>query len=237
MGTRLSRRAAVRVAFGVVALLGTAAGIAYATIPDSNGIYTACMLNGAGTIRLIDPSLPSTSLRSHCASFETTITWDRQGQPGPQGPQGPKGDPGPQGDTGPQGPAGPDAGTVLTGRINALATVLPRDNGSPSGTSTGNFDPAAVSYRTPNHALIAQDLSVELTAAPGAGAGRTFVLYVNGSASDLSCQILDNATSCTSTTTAAIPANSDIVISDNTSFPFAIPAAADALFGLRLTNQ
>jgi hypothetical protein len=39
-----------------VAVVGAlaAAGVAYAAIPDSNGVYTACMLNGVGTVRLID---------------------------------------------------------------------------------------------------------------------------------------------------------------------------------------
>jgi len=33
-----------------------AAGVAYATIPSSSGVYTGCVLKGVGTIRLIDPS-------------------------------------------------------------------------------------------------------------------------------------------------------------------------------------
>jgi hypothetical protein len=35
-----------------VLALVTAGGVAYATIPDSNNVYTACIKN-AGTIRLI----------------------------------------------------------------------------------------------------------------------------------------------------------------------------------------
>src|SRR5436190_7219801 len=98
------RRKVVVLAGAVAAL--AAAGIAYATIPDANGIYTACKLNSTGTIRLIDPSLPSTSLLQHCTSLETQISWNQQGQTGAQGlagVQGPKGDPGP---AGPAGPAG-----------------------------------------------------------------------------------------------------------------------------------
>jgi hypothetical protein len=88
---------------GALALAG---GVAYATIPDSGAVYTACMLKNVGTIRLIDPSLPSTNAQSHCTSLETKITWNQQGQPGPLGPQGPKGEAGAQGDSGPQGPKG-----------------------------------------------------------------------------------------------------------------------------------
>jgi Gp5 C-terminal repeat (3 copies) len=77
------RRRLVLVAVVVIVL--AAGGVAYATIPDANGVYTACRLNATGTIRLIDPSGPSTSLLSHCTSLETQITWNQKGQQGPPG--------------------------------------------------------------------------------------------------------------------------------------------------------
>ena len=110
----------IRVLALVLTGLALAAGVAYATIPDSGGVYTACMLKNVGTVRLIDPTLPASNLMSHCSSLETQITWNQQGQPGPQGPagaagpagpQGPKGGTGDAGPAGPQGPAGP-AGPV-----------------------------------------------------------------------------------------------------------------------------
>ena len=70
------------------ALLAFAGGIAYATIPDGSGVYTACMLKNVGTIRLIDPSLPASNLISHCTSLESKITFDQQGRPGPIGANG-----------------------------------------------------------------------------------------------------------------------------------------------------
>jgi hypothetical protein len=72
-------------------------------------VFNACLLNGVGTIRLIDKSLSSTNLMSHCTDKETEISWNQAGQPGPAGAQGAKGDAGaagPKGDTGPAGPAG-----------------------------------------------------------------------------------------------------------------------------------
>jgi hypothetical protein len=66
----------------VVAGLATAGGVAYATIPDSGGVYTACVLNKVGTIRLIDPSLGSSSLLAHCTALETQITWNQRGADG-----------------------------------------------------------------------------------------------------------------------------------------------------------
>jgi hypothetical protein len=107
--SRVVARRLVRVAMLSVALLTVAGGIAYATIPDANHVYTACMLKVTGTVRLIDTSLPNHDLRSHCTPWEQQISWNQQGLKGDTGPQGPKGDTGPQGpkgDTGPQGPKG-----------------------------------------------------------------------------------------------------------------------------------
>ncbi len=84
-------RRSLRLVVLVVALFGLAGGIADATIPDSGGVYTGCMLKGVGTIRLIDTSLSSRSLLGHCSSFETQISWNKGGPTGPQGPPGDKG--------------------------------------------------------------------------------------------------------------------------------------------------
>ena len=99
---RLTRRRVTLVA--LVAGLVTA-GVAYATIPGGNGVFTACKLNATGTIRLIDPSL-SGPLGRCSSTLETQIAWNQQGQKGEAGPQGPKGDKGDRGDQGAQGIAG-----------------------------------------------------------------------------------------------------------------------------------
>jgi hypothetical protein len=97
------RRRHWRLAVLVFAGLVVAGGVAYATIPDGGGVYTACMLKNVGTIRLIDPSLPSTNLMSHCTALETQISWNQTGQQGPTGLTGAAGADGAQG---PPGPAG-----------------------------------------------------------------------------------------------------------------------------------
>jgi hypothetical protein len=74
-----------RVALGAAGLLAVGAGIGYAAIPDSQGTIHACMLNATGAIRLIDSSLTTQSLRSHCTDAETEVTWSQRG---PQGPPG-----------------------------------------------------------------------------------------------------------------------------------------------------
>jgi Collagen triple helix repeat (20 copies) len=108
---RQGRRLSVLVAAG----LAIAGGVAYATIPSSGNVYTACELNHIGTIRLIDPTLPSSSWMSHCTALETPVSWNQSGQPGPVGAQGPKGDTGATGPAGAQGPAGNDGAPGATG--------------------------------------------------------------------------------------------------------------------------
>jgi hypothetical protein len=108
--SRVIRKRVVLIGAAAAAL--AAAGIAYATIPDANGVYTACKLNVTGTIRLIDPSLGNTSLLGHCTSLEAQITWNQKGQQGPAGPQGPTGDTGAQGPAGPAGVSGYEVDTV-----------------------------------------------------------------------------------------------------------------------------
>ena len=77
----MKRRTTLVVALVAAGLL-VAAGIAYAVIPAASGEYHACMLKSAGTIRIIDPSLATTSLLGRCTSFETEITWNKQGPAG-----------------------------------------------------------------------------------------------------------------------------------------------------------
>ena len=79
-----------RVAILVAGASLLVAGVAYATIPDSGGVYTACMKSN-GTIRLIDPSLPANHSMSHCKSNETQIKWNQGGPTGDKGPVGDKG--------------------------------------------------------------------------------------------------------------------------------------------------
>ena len=76
----------------IAAMFALGGGLAYATIPSSGGnVYTACMLKGVGTLRLIDPSLPSSNLMSHCSSLETQVSWNQTGQPEAAGAQGQQG--------------------------------------------------------------------------------------------------------------------------------------------------
>jgi hypothetical protein len=72
-----------------VALLALAGGVAYATIPDNQGVIHACYKTQNGQLRVIDDA--------GCAPSETALSWNQTGPPGP---------PGPKGDTGPAGVLG-----------------------------------------------------------------------------------------------------------------------------------
>lgn len=73
----------------IVGALLVAGGIAYATIPDADGVIHACYQKNQGALRVIDTDKAQT-----CSSSESTLTWSQtgpQGQPGQQGPPGPTG--------------------------------------------------------------------------------------------------------------------------------------------------
>jgi hypothetical protein len=124
-------------------------GIADATIPDSQGAYTACRLKDVGTIRLIDPSLPASNGQSHCTSVEVQFTFNSKGQPGAPGPvgqKGDKGDPGPagsKGDKGDTGAAGSDGGPGPTGADGATGPKGEKGDTGPDGPAGTKGDTGA----------------------------------------------------------------------------------------------
>lgn len=133
-------RPTVAVGVTAVLVLGTG-GLALAAIPDGAGVYTACKLRSTGTIRLIDPSLPSSSLLSRCTTSEDRITWNAQGQPGPAGPAGEAGNQGPAGEAGEQGPAGEAGEQGAAGASGELGPAGPAGERGPAG-ATGEVGPA-----------------------------------------------------------------------------------------------
>ncbi len=101
-----------RLLVGVVAVVLVAGtGIAYAVIPDANGVIHGCYGKKSGALRLIlDGGKPCN------AKKEVAVQWS---QTGPHGAAGAEGAPGPQGTQGPpgadgaQGPPGADAATAF----------------------------------------------------------------------------------------------------------------------------
>jgi hypothetical protein len=131
-------------AVAVVAALA-AAGIAYATIPDSGGVIHGCYAKASGgtppgTLRVID-----TGIGQSCGLNEVALNWNQQGvkgatgAQGPAGPQGPVGPPGQQGATGPTGASGTSHGYgQATGGI-ALDTVGYKQVDSISNLPSGRY--------------------------------------------------------------------------------------------------
>ena len=62
----MRRKRLIVAAAGTLLAAAIAGGVAYATIPGPGNVYSACMLKNVGTIRLIDPALPSSNLMSRC---------------------------------------------------------------------------------------------------------------------------------------------------------------------------
>src|ERR1041385_5480389 len=117
--SQIARRGLTRTRVVLMVALGAgvAVGVAYAAIPDGNKVFTACMLKNVGTVRLIDKSLPSTNLMSHCTDKEIEISWNQKGQdgaPGAPGATGPAGPAGPAGKDGTNGTDGKDGVSVTT---------------------------------------------------------------------------------------------------------------------------
>src|SRR5215472_10893180 len=83
------------ISLGLVAALAAAAGVGYATIPDSQGLIHACYKVTKGDLRVIDSG--------NCAPGELALSWNQTGPQGPAGLQGPAGPQGPQGATGASG--------------------------------------------------------------------------------------------------------------------------------------
>ncbi len=73
----------LRVALGVCcALVATSA---WASIPDSEGVFTGCVLKGINTVRLIDTAIPTQKCLDR---LESRVTWSQRGQAGPAGRDG-----------------------------------------------------------------------------------------------------------------------------------------------------
>jgi hypothetical protein len=122
---------------------------------------------------------------------------------------------------------------ILIGHMNALTTVTDtNDSGAPSGISDATFSDTPISMWTPNVPIVASDLAVRLTVAPGTGATRTFFIQAQTGPTSVSCPISGSALTCDSGgASAVLPASSLVELRESTNST--APAAADAIFGWR----
>jgi hypothetical protein len=75
------RRKRALVGLSAVLLLIGLGGIAYATIPDSEGVIHGCYRKSTGSLRVIDTDAGET-----CSSAEKPVSWNQTGPTGPTGP-------------------------------------------------------------------------------------------------------------------------------------------------------
>jgi hypothetical protein len=127
-----------------------------------------------------------------------------------KGPKGDKGDPGPKGETGPTGvpgPVGPQSGAPQMGKTyffgNQADEFTTVAGVPPMGLSSSEPANSALSPSAP---MVARDLAVVLSVAPGAGKSWTVALRADGKDTALKCTIADTATACdTGATSVNIP--------------------------------
>lgn len=120
--------------------LAMIATFAYAAIPGTGGLISACVstagFDGQHLLTLLD-----VSQRSTCGQGQSLLTWNQTGPQGPKGdtgPQGPTGNTGPQGpmgNTGPQGPKGDPGAPGATHIIARSTTVSTFRDGDPLDVS------------------------------------------------------------------------------------------------------
>ncbi len=124
---------------------------------------------------------------------------------------------------------------ILIGHMTGLTTVTDtNDSGAPSGLSTSTLggSDTPIAMWTPNVPIVASDLAVRLTAAPGTGATRTFFIQAQTGPTSVSCPISGAALTCNSgAASAVLPAGSLVELRESTNST--APAPADALFGWR----
>jgi hypothetical protein len=123
----------------------TAAGTAYAAIPDANGVIHGCYNVVTGSTKIIDGN--------SCGFLEKAITWQQTG------PRGPAGTPGPQGPAGPQGAAGTN--NIVVGH----ATLIVNNPVLPQYGTTGYTDDFAVT--APNNGFCNLTVSATMLEATG----------------------------------------------------------------------
>ena len=111
--TAVRTRTMVLCSFLCISLLGV---IAYASIPDEDGVIHVCYRTSNGALRVIDSAVES------CNGNELPLTFNQTGPQGPTGPEGPQGVPGPLGPQGIPGPIGPQGPQGESG-LSALQPV------------------------------------------------------------------------------------------------------------------
>ncbi len=135
---------------------------------------------------------------------------------------------GPKGDAGAPGAPGNPASSAILGRGNAVGAGT--SFLAPSGLAAANGNENLVSAFTPNTTIVASDLSVSLSVAPGLADSRTFTLRVGNANTALVCLVGGGTSTCNSTGSVTIPPASLISIGSTST---GTPGLTDVRFGWR----
>jgi hypothetical protein len=171
---RAGLRRARWVGGAAIAVAVIASGVAYATVPDSNGVIHGCY-SKTGALSVIDST-------QTCPKGTTTLNWNQSGPAGAQGPKGDTGAQGPKGDTG----SLDGACTTFSGSGGTISTHVDSNNNitftcdpapvppvtltvSKDGTGSGTVSFAGVSCGATCSTSVAPGTTVTLTVAADAG--------------------------------------------------------------------
>lgn len=153
---RVPLRRPVPVVLLVVALGLVAGGIAYASIPDSNGVIHGCYSKTSGALRVID-----TGRGQRCGSTELALQWNQTGPKGPTGLKGQQGVRGPTGQVGSKGSTGQQGSRGATGPTGAGGAA---GSNGPTGARgpTGAIGPSGPqgTFNSADHNLVEVTTSI-----------------------------------------------------------------------------
>lgn len=205
--------------------LGLVASIAYAAIPGSGGVISACVTNasafGQHAVTLLD-----TAQTALCQTNQTLVTWNEAGPPGPQGqkgdtgaagatgpagPQGPAGAVGPAGPQGPAGATGPAGPQGPSGQGGALAS-FDSLSGLPCNTQSSGAGTISMTYNA------ASGGTVSLTCAPT----QLFTLSISSSPTGGTITSTPSGISCGTTCSRSFAIGTSVTLSaaPNTNYSF-----------------
>ena len=133
-----------------------AGGVAWASVPDSDGVIHACykvdshdQVVSDARLRVIDEASTGSDASKACKRDERQLDWNQTGTgpPGPQGPAGPQGPQGPQGETGAAGEQGPQGEAGPTGATGESGPQGPQGETGAAGATGETAQPARPAHK------------------------------------------------------------------------------------------
>jgi len=142
-------------AIGVLAAAGVfaAVGVAWGSIPSSDGVIHACYATNGGSVKIID-----TAKDKGCSGGWTPITWN---QTGPVGPKGDPGTPGAKGDPGTPGAKGDPGTPGAKGDPGPAGTARAYGSINPAGGVSRSKGIVSVSHPDTGKYCITLDASID----------------------------------------------------------------------------